>query len=44
MSSLQQADFRVESDSFGELKVPNNKYYGAQTARYVFTMDKNNNF
>ncbi len=25
--------YRVESDSFGELKVPSNKYYGAQSAR-----------
>lgn len=25
--------FRIESDSMGEIKVPNNKYYGAQTAR-----------
>ena len=26
-------DFRVETDSMGEIKVPTNKYYGAQTAR-----------
>lgn len=26
-------DFRIETDSMGEIKVPNNKYYGAQTAR-----------
>jgi len=26
-------DFRVETDSFGDLNVPANKYYGAQTAR-----------
>ena len=26
-------DMRVESDSFGKLKVPADKYYGAQTAR-----------
>ncbi|EDS31003.1 aspartate ammonia lyase [Culex quinquefasciatus] len=25
--------FRTESDTFGELKVPNDKYYGAQTVR-----------
>ena len=25
--------FRIESDSFGELKVPSDKYYGAQSAR-----------
>jgi fumarate hydratase class II len=27
------ATYRIESDSFGELKVPCDKYYGAQTAR-----------
>lgn len=27
------SDFRTETDSFGPLKVPNDKYYGAQTAR-----------
>ncbi|KAJ8981223.1 hypothetical protein NQ317_004165 [Molorchus minor] len=27
------ADFRIEKDTFGELKVPNDKYYGAQTVR-----------
>ncbi len=26
-------DYRTESDSMGEIKVPTNKYYGAQTAR-----------
>ncbi|KAK6642246.1 hypothetical protein RUM44_013969 [Polyplax serrata] len=26
-------DYRVETDTFGELKVPSNKYYGAQTVR-----------
>ncbi len=25
--------YRIESDSFGEIKVPSDKYYGAQTAR-----------
>ena len=25
--------FRVEADTFGELQVPNDKYYGAQTVR-----------
>lgn len=28
-----QADFRIEKDTFGELKVPNDRYYGAQTVR-----------
>ncbi|MCC7430260.1 class II fumarate hydratase [bacterium] len=26
-------DYRIETDSMGEIQVPNNKYYGAQTAR-----------
>ena len=26
-------DYRTETDSMGEIKVPNDKYYGAQTAR-----------
>jgi len=26
-------DFRMESDSMGSIKVPTDKYYGAQTAR-----------
>ncbi|XP_049686360.1 fumarate hydratase, mitochondrial isoform X3 [Accipiter gentilis] len=30
--STQEA-FRIEYDTFGELKVPNDKYYGAQTVR-----------
>lgn len=27
--------FRMEQDTFGELQVPNSKYYGAQTVRSV---------
>ena len=26
-------EFRIETDTMGEIKVPNDKYYGAQTAR-----------
>ncbi|KAH3680818.1 hypothetical protein WICMUC_000169 [Wickerhamomyces mucosus] len=35
MSTSQQLlnSFRIESDAFGELKVPNDKYWGAQTQR-----------
>ena len=33
-SRLDQA-YRVEADTFGELKVPVEKYYGAQTLRSV---------
>lgn len=29
----QSGEFRTESDTFGELKVPAEKYYGAQTMR-----------
>jgi fumarate hydratase, class II len=28
-------DFRIETDSMGEIQVPTNKYYGAQTARSI---------
>ncbi|CAH1104465.1 unnamed protein product [Psylliodes chrysocephalus] len=28
-----KADFRIEKDTFGELKVPSDRYYGAQTVR-----------
>ena len=26
-------EYRIETDSMGEIKVPSDKYYGAQTAR-----------
>ncbi|MGB5530115.1 MAG: hypothetical protein WBQ32_09095 [Ignavibacteriaceae bacterium] len=26
-------DYRIEKDTMGEIKVPSNMYYGAQTAR-----------
>ena len=29
-------DYRTESDSMGEIKVPADRYYGAQTARSLF--------
>ncbi|KAK9511904.1 hypothetical protein O3M35_000465 [Rhynocoris fuscipes] len=32
---MQDKGFRIESDTFGELKVPADKYYGAQTLRSV---------
>lgn len=28
-----QSSMRIETDSFGEIQVPSEKYYGAQTAR-----------
>ncbi|XP_051930765.1 fumarate hydratase, mitochondrial [Hippocampus zosterae] len=30
---MASSDFRIERDTFGELKVPSDKYYGAQTVR-----------
>jgi fumarate hydratase class II len=33
MSQLSDKGFRVERDTFGELNVPADKYYGAQTQR-----------
>lgn len=32
-ASSNSGEFRVERDTFGELKVPADCYYGAQTAR-----------
>lgn len=32
-SQSTQESFRIEYDTFGELKVPSDKYYGAQTVR-----------
>jgi fumarate hydratase, class II len=32
---MMQGDFRIERDSMGEMRVPANAYYGAQTARAV---------
>ncbi|EEC13182.1 fumarase, putative, partial [Ixodes scapularis] len=34
-----KGDFRVESDTFGELKVPSDKYYGAQTMRSMMNFN-----
>ncbi|KAI6192478.1 Fumarate hydratase [Aphelenchoides fujianensis] len=34
-SAMAAQGFRIERDTFGELQVPNDKYYGAQTARSV---------
>jgi hypothetical protein len=33
LSSMDAQKFRIERDTFGELQVPVDKYYGAQTAR-----------
>merc|ERR1719479_640373 len=35
MTTLTMAGYRVERDTFGELQVPAEKYYGAQTLRSV---------
>lgn len=32
-SRMASSDYRIERDTFGELKVPADKYYGAQTVR-----------
>lgn len=32
---FQASSYRIEKDTFGELKVPCDKYYGAQTLRSV---------
>jgi len=32
-TAVNESGHRIEKDSFGELNVPNEKYYGAQTAR-----------
>jgi len=34
-STTRMDGFRIEKDTFGELQVPNEKYYGAQTLRSV---------
>lgn len=31
--------YRLETDSFGEIKVPTSKYYGANTARSLMNFD-----
>lgn len=38
-SSTESETFRVETDTFGELKVPANKYWGAQTQRSLQNFD-----
>ncbi|OQV25300.1 Fumarate hydratase, mitochondrial [Hypsibius exemplaris] len=39
-SSLRMAEnYRLEKDTFGELKVPNDKYYGANTARSMMNFN-----
>lgn len=32
---LQASQTRTESDAFGEIQVPSDKYWGAQTERYA---------
>merc|ERR1712226_1044922 len=36
---MSSDEFRTESDTFGELKIPNDKYYGAQTKRSTMNFD-----
>ena len=35
MSHKSETQFRIETDSFGEIKVPADRYYGAQTGRSI---------
>ena len=35
----RMSDFRTESDTFGKLEIPNEKYYGAQTKRSTMNFD-----
>ena len=34
-SLVKQGEYRCETDSFGEIAVPKDKYYGANTARAI---------
>src|SRR5271156_4414315 len=38
-SPAARAGFRIESDSMGKIEVPNDRYYGAQTARSLIHFD-----
>ncbi|KAK3585214.1 hypothetical protein CHS0354_027510 [Potamilus streckersoni] len=38
-SRILAKEFRIETDSFGEIQVPNDKYYGANTARSLLNFD-----
>ena len=38
-STLNGAGTRTESDSMGKIEVPNNRYYGAQSARSLIHFD-----
>lgn len=39
LPKVNAVEFRIEKDSFGELSVPQSKYYGAQTARSMLNFD-----
>ena len=39
ISRMSSTDSRIESDTFGEINVPANKYYGANTARSLIHFD-----
>lgn len=39
MKASTDSGFRVERDTFGELKVPADRYYGAQTARSMMNFN-----
>ena len=35
LSVFQSVGYRIETDTMGEMKVPNDKLYGCQTARSI---------
>ncbi|KAG4305126.1 hypothetical protein PORY_001296, partial [Pneumocystis oryctolagi] len=37
--TLEQSEFRIEKDSFGEIQVPTDRYWGAQTQRSLENFD-----
>jgi len=39
LNSSAMSDYRIESDTFGEVKVPADRYYGAQTFRSIQNFD-----
>jgi hypothetical protein len=36
--AMSSGNFRVERDTFGELKVPSEKYYGAQVIAFILVL------
>jgi fumarate hydratase, class II len=36
IKKVKMSKFRIETDTFGEIQVPSEKYWGAQTQRFYF--------